>query len=156
MVQYIRQWYYRGSLDSCNYSCNYCPFSKKHKCSREELAEDEKGLLVKITPPDTQWAKDLLVSIGRGDITQMSFGFIVLDDIWQESDGMDIRELIKVKLFDVSPVTFPAYTQTECNIRSAEEVYKTRQKSRQSDNEKRVAFLMLKKRKFELMKGDIK
>ena len=86
----------------------------------------------------------------------MSFGFIVLDDIWQESDGMDIRELIKVKLFDVSPVTFPAYTQTECNIRSAEEVYKTRQKSRQSDNEKRVAFLMLKKRKFELMKGDIK
>ena len=44
MVQYIRQWYYRGSLDSCNYSCNYCPFSKKHKCSREELAEDEKSL----------------------------------------------------------------------------------------------------------------
>ena len=128
----------------------------RNKAGTLELAEDEKGLLVKITPPDTQWAKDLLVSIGRGDITQMSFGFIVLDDIWQESDGMDIRELIKVKLFDVSPVTFPAYTQTECNIRSAEEVYKTRQKSRQSDNEKRVAFLMLKKRKFELMKGDIK
>ncbi len=45
MVQGIRQWYYRGSLDSCNYSCNYCPFSKKPGCSREELAEDEKSLI---------------------------------------------------------------------------------------------------------------
>lgn len=45
MAQDIRQWYYRGSLDSCNYSCNYCPFSKKPVCSREELAEDEKSLV---------------------------------------------------------------------------------------------------------------
>lgn len=30
-----RQWYYRGSLKSCNYSCSYCPFSKKRGSSRE-------------------------------------------------------------------------------------------------------------------------
>jgi HK97 family phage prohead protease len=107
-----------------------------------ELAEDEKGLLVKIKPPDTQWAKDLLVSIQRGDITQMSFGFIVLEDVWQENDGVDIRELIKVKLLDVSPVTFPAYTQTECNIRSSEEIYKTKPKSGKTD----TAFLIRKRR----------
>ena len=45
MVQDIRQWYYRGSLDSCNYSCSYCPFSKKPKCTRDELLKDEKSLV---------------------------------------------------------------------------------------------------------------
>lgn len=35
-----RQWYYRGSLKSCNYSCSYCPFSKK-ACSRRTIQEDK-------------------------------------------------------------------------------------------------------------------
>lgn len=121
----------------------------RNKAGTLELAEDEKGLLVKITPPDTQWAKDLLVSIQRGDITQMSFGFIVLEDIWQESEGVDVRELLKVKLFDVSPVTFPAYSQTECNIRSAEDIYKTKPIKRESDAKPSIAFL---KQKFNLLK----
>jgi len=128
----------------------------RNKSGTLELAEDQKGLLVKITPPDTGWAKDLLVSIKRGDITQMSFGFIVLEDIWQESEGVDIRELLKVKLFDVSPVTFPAYSQTEVGVRSMEEVYKTKpakQESRKSDQNE-VAFLQQRKRKFELLKGE--
>ncbi len=38
-----RQWYYRGSLKSCNYSCSYCPFSKR-KGSQKEYQEDEKAL----------------------------------------------------------------------------------------------------------------
>lgn len=36
-----RQWYYRGSLKSCNYSCSYCPFSKKRGSSREQQADRE-------------------------------------------------------------------------------------------------------------------
>lgn len=36
-----RQWYYRGSLKSCNYSCSYCPFSKKRGSSREQQADKE-------------------------------------------------------------------------------------------------------------------
>ena len=38
-VNMKRQWYYRGSLKSCNYACSYCPFSKK-KGSRRELEKD--------------------------------------------------------------------------------------------------------------------
>lgn len=91
----------------------------RNKAGTLILEEDDKGLHVRITPPDTQWAKDLLVSIKRGDITQMSFGFTVILDRWNYEDNTDVRELLKVKLYDVSPVTFPAYTQTECGIRSA-------------------------------------
>ena len=91
----------------------------RNKAGTLTLEEDDKGLHVRITPPDTQWAKDLLVSIKRGDITQMSFGFTVILDRWNYEDNTDVRELLKVKLYDVSPVTFPAYTQTECGIRSA-------------------------------------
>lgn len=121
------------------------------------LQEDEKGLYVRINPPNTQWAKDLLVSIKRGDINQMSFGFTVVLDNWTiSSDGTDVRELLKVRLYDVSPVTFPAYTQTECNIRSMKDVYK----SHVADKEKRDSITRDKdakrlkqlKQKFNLMK----
>lgn len=111
------------------------------------LEEDEKGLRVRITPPQTQWAKDLLVSIKRGDITQMSFGFTVILDRWSYEDNIDIRELLKVKLYDVSPVTFPAYSQTECGIRTIFERHKEAQKSK--DKNKRN--LEIKKQKLKFM-----
>ena len=81
----------------------------------------------------------------------MSFGFIVLEDVWQENEGTDVRELLKVKLFDVSPVTFPAYSQTECNIRSAEEIYKTKPTKpiERTSDQPTVAFL---KQKISLLK----
>lgn len=39
----IRQWYYRGSLTSCNYSCSYCPFSKRSN-SQKQLEQDKEQL----------------------------------------------------------------------------------------------------------------
>ena len=83
-----------------------------------KLEEDERGLKIEITPPDTQWAKDLITSIGRGDIDQMSFGFRPVKDRWGTEDGENIRELLEVELLDVSPVTFPAYPQTSVQVRS--------------------------------------
>ena len=98
------------------------------------LTEDEKGLLVEITPPETDTARDLLVSIERGDVSQMSFGFTVEEDEWGEEEGMAIRTLKKVKLFDVSVVTYPAYVDTTVDIRSIDS-YKSYQGK--IDNEKR-------------------
>lgn len=83
------------------------------------LREDKHGLAVEITPPDTQWARDFMVSMKRGDISQMSFGF--RPSKWTEERGGDdllAITLREVRLFDVSVVTFPAYPQTEAWARS--------------------------------------
>lgn len=84
------------------------------------LREDEKGLFVEITPPDTQAARDAVALIERGDVTQMSFGFRTITDKWNTEDGETVRTLVEVELFDVSPVTFPAYPDTDVAVRSLE------------------------------------
>ncbi len=90
----------------------------RNKSKTLKLTEDDMGLSIEIDPPNTQWARDLQESIRRGDISQMSFGFVVLKDAWEHNKGKDsIRTLQEVKLFDVSPVTYPAYPQTSVAVR---------------------------------------
>ena len=81
------------------------------------LAEDEVGLRIEITPPDAQWARDHMATIERGDVDQMSFGFNTVRDKWYTDAGETIRDVEEVHLFDVSPVTFPAYPQTTVQVR---------------------------------------
>lgn len=82
------------------------------------LEEDAHGLRVEILPPNTSWGRDAVESIRRGDVDQMSFGFDVLDDTWdQDDDGALIRTLRKVRLWEVSPVVFPAYPTTTVSVR---------------------------------------
>lgn len=81
------------------------------------LAEDAYGLRVEIDMPRER--PDLFESIERGDVNQMSFGFDTLLDAWdKDADGVILRTLRSVKLYEVSPVTFPAYPQTEIAQRS--------------------------------------
>ena len=82
-----------------------------------ELREDDVGLNIRIHPPDSQWARDCMVSIERGDVDQMSFSFDSIRDRWETVDGVNIRTLEEVKLWEVSPVTFPAYPQTSVSLR---------------------------------------
>jgi phage head maturation protease len=82
----------------------------------------------------------------------MSFGFIVESDRWGLEDGMDVRELHKVKLFDVSPVTYPAYPQTDVGVRSMDEVFKKhKEEERQKKAIKAKEKLDLYKRKIEIL-----
>jgi len=82
-----------------------------------ELSEDKTGLRTEISPPDAQWAKDLAVSVNRGDIDQMSFGFRTIKDTWDKQNSDEpIRTLEDVELFDVSIVTFPAYKATSVDV----------------------------------------
>lgn len=85
------------------------------------MSEDSKGLAIEIDAPDTQFARDLLHSMERGDISQMSFGFNVRpngSNFAEDDDGQIIRTLTDVRLFDVSPVTYPAYKETDVAVRS--------------------------------------
>jgi len=84
------------------------------------LSEDKEGLKVEILPPDTQVGRDIVTSIERGDVSGMSFGFRTITDNWRTVDEEEIRTLEEVKLFDVSPVTFPAYPDTDVGVRSYE------------------------------------
>ena len=87
------------------------------KAKTLELWEDQKGLMFKTSLPDTTYARDLAISIKRKDITQNSFGFETVRDTWNKSN--DKRILEEVRLFDVGPVTFPAYPQTTVKLRDS-------------------------------------
>lgn len=85
------------------------------------LKEDPKGLAVEADIAPTTLGKDLRVLLERGDMTQMSFAFTVARDgsEWDEdADGNLVRTVTRMgELFDVSPVTYPAYTQTDGGVR---------------------------------------
>ena len=76
------------------------------------LSQDDRGLNNEINPPAATWAADLRESIKRGDIAQSSFSFRLRIRSGGALDQMPLREVLEAQLYDVSPVTFPAYTTT--------------------------------------------
>jgi Escherichia/Staphylococcus phage prohead protease len=85
------------------------------------LFDGPDGLRMECDLPNTSYATDLAMSIKRGDLTAQSFGFIVCPggDTWEpDKDGKMVRTVIKADIFDVSAVTFPAYTETSLALRS--------------------------------------
>lgn len=89
------------------------------------ISVDAEGLVYEIDPPETQYARDLLVSLGRGDVTQSSFAFRIAPDgdRWDENDdGVLVRTITRIgRLYDVSPVTYPAYPDTDSAKRALSE-----------------------------------
>lgn len=91
------------------------------KAGTLRLSEDATGLRVEIDPPDTQFARDLMVSMQRGDISQMSFGFRTIKAEWNyDHQPLPLRTLAELELLDVSVVTYPAYDDTTVAVRSIE------------------------------------
>ena len=96
------------------------------------LGVDDVGLWYEFEAPDTQIGRDLMTSLKRGDIDQSSFSFTVEKDgeSWeskQDGDGpmVHTRTISKIaRLFDVSPVTYPAYPDATVALRSLEEFRK--------------------------------
>lgn len=86
------------------------------------LRVDERGLFGTITINQAdQDAVNLYERVKRGDVSQCSFGFEILDEWMERVEGMPtVWHLRKVRLFEVSVVTFPAYEETSVNARKAE------------------------------------
>lgn len=89
------------------------------------LSEDSAGLAYECDVPQTQLIRDMVLApIERGDVNQCSFGFRTLNDKWAKVDGEWIRTLLEVELFDVSPVTYPAYASTDVAVRGLQDAIK--------------------------------
>lgn len=91
----------------------------RNKAGTLELREDETGLWgrISINPNDVD-AMNLYERVKRGDVDQCSFGFeITQEDSDIRSDGSVHWTIRKVKLYEVSVVTFPAYEETSVAAR---------------------------------------
>lgn len=84
------------------------------------MAIDRTGCRYEIDPPDTQCAKDVQALIARGDVRGSSFGFTVQSggERWSKDGKCDVRELTKLRLHDVGPVTQPAYEGASVGLRA--------------------------------------
>lgn len=124
--------------------------------------EDEKGLQYEFQPNmKTAAGRDLVELLRRGDVDQSSFAFSMEGGIeeWDDSGDIPIRKLIKIpRLYDVSPVTYPAYPSTSVGVRSAQDVYEEhkaqREKQERQEAERRIKEARIKvkmlRRKAEL------
>lgn len=87
-----------------------------------ELTEDQRGLWgrIRINPKDSD-AMNLHARVERGDVSQCSFGFNILDEEHEaREDGTHHFTIKKVRLFEVSCCTFPAYEETAISARKAD------------------------------------
>lgn len=94
----------------------------RNKADTLELRQDEIGLWgrIYINPNDTD-AMNTYERVKRGDVSQCSFGFDILDEETEFLDDGSIHWTIKsVKLYEVSVVTFPAYEDTFVSARANE------------------------------------
>lgn len=96
-----------------------CRVLGRSKAATLRLSVDQRGLRYEITPPDTEAGRELVEAIRRGDISGSSFSFIARSVTTRREDKLYVREINDCQLFDVGPVTFPAYEGTEAGIRSA-------------------------------------
>lgn len=119
-----------------NHDSNYV--LGRAKAGTLRMIEDERGLKIEIDPPATQAANDLLVSINRGDIDQMSFAFRLGKDSWEERNGESIRTIHEFdEIYDVSVVTYPAYEETSVALRSMD-AWKQQTQSKEERQDKSV------------------
>ena len=109
----------------------------RNKAKTLKLKVDKKGLHTTIDLPDTTAGRDIKESVNRGDVDGMSFGFITVTDAWEMQDKETVRTLKDVDLFDVSPVTFPAYPDTSVALRSKDKAIDQANKEGEEDEEKK-------------------
>lgn len=84
-----------------------------------KLSTDDSGLYFEVKLPNTTYANDLRELVERGDLSGASFGFVPGDDEWSTRAGHRVRTHTSIaRLVDVSPVAFPAYSNTDVSLRN--------------------------------------
>jgi HK97 family phage prohead protease len=87
------------------------------KSETMSLSVDKRGLRYEITPGNTTWSRDVCEMISRGDVSGSSFSFTVQKQTLLETKGgLLLRIVDDVDVFDVGPVTTPAYKSTTAGL----------------------------------------
>ena len=89
-----------------------------------KIRDTKEGLNFTVEIPDTSYGRDLQENLRRKNVKGSSFAFRVLDagENWYRDDkGMTVREITAAELFELGPVTNPAYLPTTAAVRSLEE-----------------------------------
>jgi len=92
------------------------------------LQANSVGLKFEIDVPDTTTGRDTVEEVRRGDLAGCSFSFTVAEDEWVHKEGeQSERTIVRIgKLYDVGPVTYPAYEDTTVVARSVQAVQEAR------------------------------
>lgn len=99
-----------------------------HGTGSLKLSVDNDGVFYEFEAPQTTHGDELLEHIKRGEISQSSFAFTVSPEDGAEkwtkrSDGVIKRDIYKIgRLYDISPVYQPAYTETTCSKRALDKI----------------------------------
>lgn len=103
------------------------------------LREDETGLAFENPLPDTSDGRDLSVSIERGDIAGMSFGFCATRQEWDETVDPPVRTILEAELIEITYTAFPAYPDTEVGLRDLEGARRERRNHNKAGARSRLA-----------------
>lgn len=131
-IESIRQGAFRKeSLDDVAFLVNHdmnkialARSRRNNQSSTLQLNVDEKGLHVRAqldTKNNTE-AQNIYSAVKRGDISGMSFSFIVAGQEWRDLEKDVPKRIITdiSRVFEVSAVNFPAYTGTEIYARDSD------------------------------------
>lgn len=83
------------------------------------LSVDAVGLRYDIDLPDTAHGRDVPALVGRGDLSGSSFAFVAKRTVWIEEGELLVRQVEDLDLYDVGPVTYPAYDGTSAALRAS-------------------------------------
>lgn len=133
---YFEETIKRGALDNAdlkdvpllvNHDTDTIPVARSRRnngSSSMTLTVDEKGLKIRaeLDLKNNARASELYSAIKRGDISGMSFMFTVKTDEWTDEDTeYPKRTIIEIaKVYEVSAVTFPAYSDTSIGARAVD------------------------------------
>jgi len=118
-----------------------------------QLKETEKGLSYSFSVPDTTYGRDILISMERGDISQSSFAFTILEDSWETTEDGEVRTINKIRdLWDTSIVTYPAYPDADDLTLAQRSLAIHKEKEENKRQEKDLVKRSLLKLKIELKK----
>lgn len=156
----------RGALDETdlkdvrllvNHNVDMIPLARSRNNtanSTMQLMPDENGLGIRVSLDieNNNDARSLYSAVSRGDIDGMSFMFTVDKDSWDEPDSdHPTRHILSIRrVFEVSAVTFPAYSKTSIQARGLSDALDSAKESLESER-KRLHEIERRKKKIKLL-----